>query len=84
MRTTAMIMLIILAAVFLNFILGFIGVTQELIQFIEALGWTPLETMIAQPPASLRNEPEQHRLKRMSAVTRSARFERAFASLSNK
>lgn len=47
MRTTAMIMLIILAAVFLNFILGFIGVTQELIRFIDALGWTPLETMIA-------------------------------------
>ena len=35
MRTTAMIMLIILAAVFLNFILGFIGVTQALIGFIE-------------------------------------------------
>ena len=47
MRITAMIMLIILAAVFLNFILGFIGVTQALIQFIDALGWTPLETMIA-------------------------------------
>jgi len=47
MRTTAMIMLIILAAVFLNFILGFIGVTQALINFIAALGWTPLETMIA-------------------------------------
>ena len=47
MRTTAMIMLIILAAVFLNFILGFIGVTQELIHFIDELGWTPLQTMIA-------------------------------------
>ncbi len=47
MRTTAMIMLIILAAVFLNFILGFIGVTQALIQFISDLGWTPLQTMIA-------------------------------------
>ncbi len=47
MRTTAMIMLIILAAVFLNFILGFIGVTQELIRFIDELGWTPLQTMIA-------------------------------------
>lgn len=47
MRTTAMIMLIILAAVFLNFILGFIGVTQALIQFIGDLGWTPLQTMIA-------------------------------------
>ncbi len=47
MRITAMIMLIILAAVFLNFILGFIGVTQSLIGFIDELGWTPLETMIA-------------------------------------
>ncbi|MEM9062429.1 MAG: TRAP transporter large permease [Pseudomonadota bacterium] len=47
MRTTAMIMLIILAAVFLNFILGFIGVTQALINFIGELGWTPLQTMIA-------------------------------------
>ena len=41
-----MIMLIILAAVFLNFILGFMGVTQEILQAIEALGLTPLETMI--------------------------------------
>ena len=47
MRITAMIMLIILAAVFLNFVLGFIGVTQALLGFIEDLGWTPLQTMIA-------------------------------------
>lgn len=47
MRTTAMIMLIILAAVFLNFVLGFIGVTQALIASIEALGWTPVQTMLA-------------------------------------
>jgi len=46
MRTTAMIMLIILAAVFLNFILGFIGVTQALLGFIEHIGLTPLQTMI--------------------------------------
>jgi len=46
MRTTAMIMIIILAAVFLNFILGFIGVTQALLQAIEALGLTPMQTMI--------------------------------------
>jgi tripartite ATP-independent transporter DctM subunit len=46
MRTTAMIMLIILAAVFLNFILGFMGVTQDILQAIEDLGLTPLETMI--------------------------------------
>ncbi|MEO1719594.1 MAG: TRAP transporter large permease [Pseudomonadota bacterium] len=47
MRTTAMIMLIILAATFLNFVLGFIGVTQALIGLIADLGWTPLQTMIA-------------------------------------
>ena len=47
MRITAMIILIIMAAVFLNNILGFIGVTQALIRFIGELGWTPLETMIA-------------------------------------
>ena len=46
MRTTAMIMLIIFAAVFLNFILGFMGVTQALIQFIDDLGLTPLQTMV--------------------------------------
>jgi TRAP-type C4-dicarboxylate transport system permease large subunit len=47
MRITAMIIFIIMAAVFLNFILGFMGVSQALIQFIEDLGWTPLQTMIA-------------------------------------
>ncbi len=46
MRTTAMIMLIILAAVFLNFILGFMGVTQAMLEAIEALGLTPMETML--------------------------------------
>ena len=46
MRTTAMIMLIILAAVFLNFILGFIGVTKGLLDFITSLGLTPMQTML--------------------------------------
>ena len=46
MRTTAMIMLIILAAVFLNFVLGFMGVTQAILEGIEALGLTPMETML--------------------------------------
>lgn len=46
MRTSAMIMLIILAAVFLNFVLGFIGVTQALTQAIADMGLTPMETMI--------------------------------------
>ena len=46
MRSTAMIMLIILAAVFLNFILGFLGITQAMLGAIEALGWTPMQTMV--------------------------------------
>jgi tripartite ATP-independent transporter DctM subunit len=46
MRSSAMIMLIILAAVFLNFVLGFMGVTQAMLQAIEELGWTPMQTMI--------------------------------------
>jgi C4-dicarboxylate transporter, DctM subunit len=46
MRSSAMIMLIILAAVFLNFVLGFMGVTQAMLQAIEDLGWTPMQTMV--------------------------------------
>lgn len=46
MRTTAMIMLIILAAIFLNFILGALGVTQALADFILGLGLTPMQTML--------------------------------------
>lgn len=38
MRTTAMIMLIILAAKFLNFVLGLIGLTQAMTTFFEQLG----------------------------------------------
>jgi len=46
MRATAMIMLIILAAIFLNFVLGFMGVTKSIIDFIAEMGLTPLETML--------------------------------------
>jgi tripartite ATP-independent transporter DctM subunit len=46
MRTTAMIMLIIFAAVFLNLVLGFMGVTQAIIAYIDALGLTPVETIL--------------------------------------
>ncbi len=46
MRTTAMIMLIILAAVFLNFVLSVIGLTRALTDFITGLGLTPLQTML--------------------------------------
>ena len=46
MRTTAMIMLIIIAAVFLNFVLTVIGLTQALADFVIGLGWTPMQTML--------------------------------------
>ncbi len=46
MRTSAMIMLIILAAVFLNFVLGFIGVTHELTQSITDMGLSAMQTML--------------------------------------
>ena len=46
MRTTAMIMLIIFAAVFLNLVLGFMGVTQAIIAYIDELGLTPVETIL--------------------------------------
>ncbi len=46
MRTTAMIMLIIIAAVFLNFVLSIIGLTQALTDFVTGLGWSPMQTMV--------------------------------------
>ena len=46
MRTTAMIMIIILAAVFLNFVLAAIGLTRELTDFILGLGLSKMETLI--------------------------------------
>ncbi|MDU9005332.1 TRAP transporter large permease [Sedimentitalea todarodis] len=46
MRTTSMIMLIILAAVFLNFVLSVIGVTTALAASVEGLGLSPFQTML--------------------------------------
>lgn len=46
MRTTAMIMLIVFAAIFLNFVLGFMGITQAMLNFIAELGITPVETVL--------------------------------------
>jgi len=45
MRTTAMIMLIVFAAIFLNFVLGFMGITQAMLGFIADLGLTPVQTI---------------------------------------
>lgn len=46
MRTTAMIMLIVFAAIFLNFVLGFMGITQAMLNFIAELGISPVETVL--------------------------------------
>ena len=46
MRTTSMIMLIIIAAVFLNFVLSIIGLTQALADFVTGLGLTPMQSML--------------------------------------
>ena len=45
MRTTAMIMLILLAAYFLNFILASIGLTNMLTDFVNNLGMSPMATI---------------------------------------
>ena len=46
MRTTSMIMLIILAAIFLNLVLSVIGLTQALADFVTGLGLSPMQTML--------------------------------------
>jgi tripartite ATP-independent transporter DctM subunit len=46
MRVTSMIMLIIIAAIFLNFVLVALGVTDLFTQFINGLGMSPLQTML--------------------------------------
>jgi C4-dicarboxylate transporter, DctM subunit len=46
MTTTAMVMLIILTAYFLNFVLAAIGAVEQINQMILSLGWSPLQTML--------------------------------------
>ena len=46
MRTTAMIMLIVFAAIFLNFVLGYMGITQAMLNFIRDMGLTPVQTVL--------------------------------------
>jgi tripartite ATP-independent transporter DctM subunit len=46
MRTNAMIMLILLAAYFLNFVLSAIGLTEKLTTFVNGLGMTPMSTLL--------------------------------------
>ncbi len=45
-RTTAMIFLIVTAAMFLNFVLGFLGVTQALTGLLEYYDLSPLQTIL--------------------------------------
>jgi tripartite ATP-independent transporter DctM subunit len=47
MRTTALVLLIFIAAFFLNFVISAIGLTNQINDFILRLGWSPLQTMIA-------------------------------------
>ena len=47
MRSTAMVMLIVVAAYFLNFIISAIGLTTQLTSFIEQLGLTPMMMLLA-------------------------------------
>ena len=46
LKTTAMVMLIILAAIFLNFVLAAIQLTQQLTAFIQGLGLGPTNTIL--------------------------------------
>ncbi|MDM8542926.1 TRAP transporter large permease [Desulfococcaceae bacterium HSG7] len=46
MRTTAMIMLILVAANFLNFILDSIGLAEQLTEFVNTLGLSPFKTLL--------------------------------------
>lgn len=45
-KTTAMIMLIIFAAMILNVVIGYMGVIQSATAFIQTLGLSPLETLV--------------------------------------
>ena len=46
MRTTGMVMFIVLAAMFLNFLLSFIGVNKAMLGYISELGLTPVQTIL--------------------------------------
>ncbi len=46
MRSTAMIMAILVAAYFLNFVITAIGLTAKVNAMVMGLGWTPMETLV--------------------------------------
>jgi C4-dicarboxylate transporter, DctM subunit len=47
MKSTAMVMLIVIGASFLNFVMSSIGLTTKLTNFIEGLGWSAYATLFA-------------------------------------
>jgi C4-dicarboxylate transporter, DctM subunit len=47
MKSTAMVMLIVIGASFLNFVMSSIGLTTQLTNFIEGLGWSPMAMLFA-------------------------------------
>lgn len=47
MRSTGMVMLIIVAAYFLNFVMSSIGLTDRITQFMQGLGWSPMMMLLA-------------------------------------
>ncbi|MCY3983941.1 MAG: TRAP transporter large permease [Roseovarius sp.] len=46
LRTTAMIVLIVLTSVFLNFVLGFMGATRAITEYAGGLNFSPTQTML--------------------------------------
>jgi len=46
-RTTAMVMAIVIAAYFLNFVLSTLGLTDAAVKWVGELGWTPLAVMLS-------------------------------------
>jgi len=46
MKTTGMIMFIVLAAMFLNFLLSFMGVTKAILTYMSAFGLSPVQTIL--------------------------------------
>lgn len=46
-RTTSMVMLIVIAALFLNFVLSTLGLTDKLVSMVAALDWPPLGILLA-------------------------------------
>ena len=47
MKSTAMVMLIIIAAYFLNFVMSSIGLTTKLTDFMQGLGWSKWQMLVA-------------------------------------